>query len=404
MFPYGVLPMEVMVGCITNTQKCIPVLIEKSKMWKEARVWVEEAKVELQTRANNLAPDWTDEAGRAFEEKTKQSLADLTTWGARIDDSKVSETLASLAAELPGAEAVVLSLHGEYLLALSNPFTALGAIAFQQQAGMCLTALGTRFDTAMLTMCAAAGIANPADLLPGFPQVTGSAADAVKTADAAVNLLTEVQSLTESFGGGAGGSTGSSGLLDGWTGSDLPSSGNPGTSSLGSGLSLAGLAPNTPVPGTLAGAPLSGLSGGGLPSAGMASMPFGTLGAAGGLGGTPLAPRAGGTGKRVAGLAADIQPGGTTGSAKAAGGGMMPPSAMPQHGAAGAGGTVRPGAAEHAQSGDDQRPALGTDGVSAALRGRAIGGEGNGFTIPGHRRVAESDTGSLQLLDDDTGQ
>ncbi len=410
MFPYGVLPMEVIVGCITQTQACVPVLTEKSKMWKEARGWVEDAKVELQTRANNLAPDWTDDAGRAFEEKTKQSLADLTMWGQRIDDSKVSETLASLAATLPQTQGIVMGLYGEYLGLISNPFTAPLAIEVQQKAGACLSALGSRFDTAMLSMCAAAGIANPADLLPGFPEITGSAADAVKTADAAVNLLTEVQSLTESLGSGSGASLpDSSGLLDGWTGSQPPPASIPGTSSAGSGPTLAGLAPNALAPGNFAGAPLGGLSGGGLPPTGLASlppMPLGTLGAAGGLGGIPGAPRAG-MGKRATTSAMEITPGGTVGPAGAAspaGGGMMPPGAQ-QH-SSGAAGAVRPGAAEHPheRSGEDRRPALGTDGVMAALRGRAVDAEGNGFTMPGHRRVAESDTGSLQLLEDDTWQ
>ncbi|GAB3728278.1 hypothetical protein GCM10027598_48590 [Amycolatopsis oliviviridis] len=402
MFPYGVLPMEVLVGCITQTQACIPVLTEKSMMWKEARAWVEEAKVELQTRANNLAPDWTDDAGRAFAEKTKVSLADLTLWGQRIDDSQVSEKLASLAAALPGAETTVLGLAAEYeacVLTLNFP----AAFGVQQQAGAFLSGLGNQFDMTMLSMCAAAGIANPADLVPGFPQVTGSAADAVKTADAAVNLLTEVQSLTESLGVGGGSTSGSSGLLDGWNGSEVPSASNPGGTSAGGGPTLAGLAPSALASGGLA--PSGGLSGGGLPSTGLASlppMPMRTLGAAGGLGGIPAASRAG-SGKRVTGPVAEIPPGGTLGSAKATGGGMMPPG-MPQHAAGAAGGTVRPGAAEHPQerSGDDRRPASGTDGVMAALRGRAVEADGNGFTMPGHRRVAESDTGSLQLLEDDT--
>ncbi|ONF72561.1 hypothetical protein [Amycolatopsis keratiniphila] len=391
--------MEVIVGCISQTQACIPVLTEKSRMWKEARAWVEDAKVELQTRANDLAPDWTDDAGRAFEEKTELSLADLTLWGQRIDDSQVSEKLAELAASLPGTEAVVLGLAAEYeafMLTLNFP----AAFAAQQQAGAALSTLGTRFDLAMLSMCTAAGIANPADILPGFPQITGSAADAVKTADAAVNLLTEVQSLTESLGVGSGGTLpDTSGLLDGWTGSEVPSASNPG----GGGLSLAGLAPNALTPGPLVGAPSSGLSGGGMPPSGLASlppMPLGTLGAAGGLGGMP-ASRAG-VGKRASSPMAEIPPGGTIGSSKGApGGGMMPPG-MPQHGA-GTTGTVRPGAAEHPhERSEDQRPALGTDGVATALRGRAVDAEGNGFTIPGHRRAAESDTGSLQLLEDDT--
>ncbi|MFD5250573.1 hypothetical protein ACFWIW_38905 [Amycolatopsis sp. NPDC058340] len=366
-------------------------------MWKEARAWVEEAKVELQTRANDLAPDWTDDAGRAFEEKTKLSLADLTLWGQRIDDSQVSEKLAELAASLPGTEAIVLGLAAEYeafMLTLNFP-AAFGA---QQQAGAALSTLGTRFDMAMLSMCTAAGIANPADILPGFPQITGSAADAVKTADAAVNLLTEVQSLTESLGAGSGGTLpDSSGLLDGWTGSAVPSASNPG----GGGLTLAGLAPNASAPGPLVGAP-GALSGGGMPPSGLASpppMPLGTLGAAGGLGGIP-ASRAG-AGKRVSGPMTEIPPGGTIGSSKTApGGGMLPPG-MPQH-AAGTTGTVRPGAAEHPhERSEEQRPALGTDGVATALRGRAADA---GTTVPGHRRAAESDTGSLQLLEDDTWQ
>ncbi|QXV62316.1 hypothetical protein [Amycolatopsis sp. TNS106] len=396
--------MEVMVGCITQTQACVPVLMQKSTMWKEARAWVEEAKVELQTRANDLAPDWTDDAGRAFEEKTKLSLADLTMWGQRIDDSQVSEKLASLAAALPEAQGIVLGMAAEYeamMLSLNFP----GAFGVQQKAGVFLSGLGTRFDTTMLSMCAAAGIANPADLLPGFPQVTGSAADAVKTADAAMNLLTEVQSLSESLGGGAGGKLpDSSGLLDGWNGSEAPSASGL-ASSAGNGPTLAGLAPNALASGNLPGAPLSALSGGGLPSSGLGALPpipLGTLGAAGGLGGVPAASRAG-SGKRALGSMAEIPPGGTIGSAKGAGGGMMPPG-MPQH-AAGTAGTVRPGAAEHPHERSEEapRPASGADGVVAALRGRAVDGDGTGFTIPGHRR-AESDTGSLQLLEDDTWQ
>lgn len=405
--PYNVLPIEMQLAMITAEQANVAVLTDAAKMWTECRAWIENARAELHTRVGELSPSWQDDAGRAHEEKAQRSLAELQFWGDRIDAAQPAETLTTLASAIPEALQTVTGLYQQYVAALSNPFTAWMAPAFQQAAGVRMTALGAQFDMSMLKVVAASGIQSPEHMIPTVgPAAEGnSPADFVKAAEAGMNALSEVQGLAESVGVGGGG-----------TGADLPSLPSlpelPGQAG-SSGLSLAGLAPS-PVPAGAVPA-LGGLPGG----SGAPPVPMGTLGGfgvAGGLGGLPAAAKPV-AGKRAPSLASEIQPGAaTTASAKSTASAMPP--MMPPHGGSGGqggggqrgggqgtAGTLRPGSPEQptGRSGSGRRPSSGgSDGVPAKLRGRAANGNPDaGFTLPRGPRSGEAESDSVQLLDED---
>jgi hypothetical protein len=376
MIPYNLLPIEMHMAMITAEQANVPVLIDAAKMWTEVRGWIESATTELNTRVGELSPHWTDEAGRAHEEKAQRSLAELKMWGERIDAAQPVETLTTLASAIPEALQTVTGFYESYVAAISNPFTAWAALGFQQAAGTRMTALGAQFDMSMFKVVAASGIQSPGDLMPspkeGAPVEGNSPADFIKAAEAGMSALTELEGLAESVG--VGGSSGAdlslpdpSGLLD-QTGS--------------SGLSLAGMAPTLTAPSPLSGASLGGLA----PGSGMPPVPMGTLGAfgaAGGMAGIPTVAKPV-AGKRAPTLASEVQPGTATPAAAKSAGSAMPPM-MPPQGGQGTAGTLRPGSSEHptGRSGGGRRPAAaGADGVPTKLRGRSgTSNPDTGFTL-----------------------
>ncbi|MFI9815354.1 hypothetical protein [Saccharothrix variisporea] len=337
--PYNALPIEAHVAMITAEQANVPVLVDAARMWTEVRTWIESARVELHTRAQDLAPSWTDQAGRELEEKFQRSDAELKMWGERIDASRVSETLTTLAAAIPETMQTVSALYEGYLAAISNPFTAGLAVAFQQAAGTRMTALGGQFDMSMLTVCSAAGIKSPGDVLPELPTVSK---DDVEAATAVLGAATSLQGLASSAAGAA-----------------LPDVSLPSLPDLpGSDLSLAGV--------TTAPAPPSLPTGGGVPGTGGAPtlsggpLPVLPTTSATGL---PLARPAG---KRPEPTTNTVKAGGTTGTTP-----TMPPM-TPPHGAQ-RNGTLRPSTSDSrtGRSRTTRRGTEPTDGVPETLRGRS---------------------------------
>ena len=400
--PYNFLPIEMHVAMSTAELANVPVLMDAAKMWTEVRAWIESARVELHTKAHNLTPHWKDDVGRALEEKFQRSLAELKMWGERIDASQVVGTLTTLASAIPQAHQTVLGLHQSYVAALSNPFTAPSAPAFQQASGAAMTALGGQFDMSMLKVCTAAGIKSPADLIPGSEGgAAGSSADAASAIEAATQAMTALQSLSSAgselanmAGGGGPGGPGDLG-------------GPNGLEGLSGGPSLAGLIPDLgPVVSAL---PANAVPGaGGAPLSGGAPVPMGTLGVSGLGGGAGLSPLAKPVAKRAPSTAgAEVRPGtlspsGANGTASP--GSMPPPMMPPQAGNHTTAGTLRPGAAEHptGRSRKAHRAAEGTEGVPTELRGRSGTGDPTfGFT---QRRRGTGEAGSMQLLDEDLWQ
>ncbi|MFD2414717.1 hypothetical protein [Amycolatopsis pigmentata] len=385
MIPYNLLPIEAHVWMIQAEQARIPVLLSAAQMFHEAHAWTQEAATQLQTQAGNLSPDWKDMAADSFQAKTGRSIADLKMWGDRIAGSRVTSQLTTLAGTLPEALATVLGLYGEYQALTSNIFTAGAAFPVWQASATRMNKLAAQYETTMLAVCGAAGVTNPGDLIPNF---TISSADAVKSANAAVDFLTEVQSLAQSVGGGSGG-LGSSANLSGL---NLPSpvGFNPQDWAAWQGPSLAGLDANSLTAGASGGVP-------GLPSAGSApgaSLPSGAVGlVGGGLGGIP--GLGGASARRTTSSEPEIRPGAA--SSKTSGGGAVPPM-MPGSAGTGGAGTLRPGAAEdsNGRSEGGRRHATAIDGVTAGLRGRA--GATDGFALPRGRR-GESDTGTVELIE-----
>lgn len=384
--PYNLLPIETHLAMITAQQASVPVLEDAARMWTEVRQWIETTRTELNNKVNTMSPHWTDDAGRALEEKLQRTLAELNAWGEQIDGSNVVSNLTTLAGAIPEAQAEVSGLYQSYLAAISNPFTAPAALAIQQASGARMTALGGQFDTSMLTVCAATGVKSPADLVPGLNNGSSSgagvsASDAAKTADDATSALSALQSLDSGLTGGSG-----SANLSGLNG-NLPSTDSSGSMpnlsdlTSGTGPSLAGLTPTLPtdallstgvggLPGGFAG--LTGLSGSGTPpmASGLSALPMGALGGAGGL---PMAmgPVAS---KQASGAAEEVQPG------YAGPVGAMPMGAAGM-GAGAGGGRPGPGVQTPAGAGRGRRAAAEQDGVLAALRGRAGTGESAGFTL-----------------------
>ncbi|MFE0025226.1 hypothetical protein [Amycolatopsis sp. NPDC059021] len=401
MIPYNVLPPEAHIAMISAEQAHIPTLRSAAAMWQEVHSWSQTAAADLRRNAGDLTlADWRDKAADSFEAKVGRSIADLTMWSDRIAASQVTTRLNALADTLPATQLAVQGFFDEYLATRMNPLTWGLAIQAWQNSAMAMNTLGGHYDGVMLSVCQAAGATNPADLIPNF---NVSSADAVKTADAAVNLLTEVQSLAQAAG--IGGSSSGGGTLPKLP--DIPGL-SDGTQAVGwnpqdwaswQGPSLAGLGPGSLTPGDLAAGSAGGLPG--LSPAGSApgpsGLPFGALGAANsGLGAIP-AVRAG-TGKR-SGADSGVASGAAAGSARGSAGGMVPPM-TPHNPASGSAGTLRPGTAENAdgQSAGGRRKATGNDGVTAALRGRAGGTGQEGFA---HRpySLSESGTGTVELIE-----
>ncbi|WP_409490058.1 hypothetical protein [Amycolatopsis sp. cmx-11-12] len=400
MIPYQLLPIEMHFEMARAEAGKVPVLLEAAGMWTEVRRWIDATAAEVSTRVGELSPEWTDEAGRQHEEKAQRTLAELKFWGDRIDAAQPAEKLTTLASDVSATAAAVAGLYAEYRIATLTPFGAPAAFALQQASGMKMTELGGNFDTSMLSVCAAAGIESPADLVTSQETVSAegnSPTDFLAAAEAGMTALTELQSLAETAGS-----------LGGGTGSELPAT--EGLSGLGgqngsSGISLAGLAPLPSGAGSLPS--LGGL--GGLPGgSGLPPMPsglMGGIGAAGGLGGLSGAAKPV-VGKRAPSLASEIQPGATNPAAAKSAGTGVPPMMSPQGGGGQAtAGTLRPGTSDQptGRNGAAKRASSGgSDGVPAKLRGRAANGSPDaGFTLARDRRSGETESGSVQMLDED---
>jgi len=394
MIPYNLLPIETHMAMITAELANVPVLQHAAQMWTEARGWMETAQAELRSRTGNLSPEWTDDAGRALSEKLQRSQAELQTWGERIDTAGVSANLTTLAAAIPEAHAEISGLYQAYLAAISNPFTAGAAVAIQQASGARMTALGAQFDSAMLTVCAAAGAANPAELVPGLNTSTPnvSMSDLTKTATDATNALSALQGLESSLTG-SGSSADLSGLSSAVSNAGLTT---PDLSSLtsGTGPSLAGLTGTATMP-SLSGGDfgIGALSGGSAP---IAATSTGSVGGLGGAGAFSLPMMSAGRAAQQS-ASEEVQSGNAVGA--------VPMGGAP-HGGAGGGSLagLRPGAAEApAQSGRGRRAAAESDGVLSALRGRSGTGD-QGFTLPRAAQPGETELHSVELLDEELWQ
>jgi hypothetical protein len=397
MIPYNLLPIETHMAMITAELANVPVLQEAARMWTEARGWMDTAQAELRTRTGNLSPEWTDDAGRALSEKLQRSQAELQTWGERIDSSGVAANLTTLASAIPEAHAEVSGLYQSYLAAISNPFTAGAAVAIQQASGARMSALGAQFDSSMLTVAAAAGAANPAELVPGLNASTPnvSMSDLTKTATDATAALSAVQGLESSLTGGGSGA--SSADLAGLNNAVSNAGSNLAGLTSGLGPSLAGLT-GTPTLPTLPGGGglgIGALSGGAAPVA-ATSLPGGALGGVSAMS-MPMMSTARPTQQSSA--SEEIQPGNAVGAVPMGGG-------VP-HGGAGGGSVspLRPGTAEGPgnATGRGRRAAAESDGVLSALRGRSGTGE-QGFTLPSTATPGETNLHSVELLDEELWQ
>ncbi|MFC3453009.1 hypothetical protein [Amycolatopsis speibonae] len=403
MIPYQLLPIEMHDVMARAEAEKVPALLEAATMWREVRGWIDTTAAEINTRVGELTPEWTDDAGRKHEEKVQRTLAELKFWGDRIDLADPAGKLTTLATDVSTTAATVAGLYAEYRIATLTPFGAPAAFALQQASGLKMTELGGNFDFSMLSVCAAAGIQSPADLLPAQQAVSAegnSPADFLAAAEAGMTALTELQSLAETAGSFTEG--GSSGI-------DLPAPGDwagsgTGTGTGSSGLSLAGLGSVPTVPTVGAVPSFGGLPGG----SGAPPMPTGLLGgigAAAGAGALPVSAKPV-AGKRAPSLASEIQPGAASPSGTKSASTGMPPM-TPSHGGGGqaTAGTLRPGSGDQptGRNGAARRESSGrSDGVPAKLRGRAASGNPDGeFTLARGRRSGESDTGSVQLLDED---
>ncbi|WP_181774793.1 hypothetical protein [Amycolatopsis pittospori] len=389
---YNPFPMEMLMGMIRAEHAKVPVLHEAAQMWTEARSWIEDAQVKLNSRVSELTPEWTDDNGRQLQEKMQRSVAELKFWGDRIDMAKPAETLTTLASGITEAYLEMQGLEVAYNLARLNPLGAFEMLAIQQAAGSRMTLLGGQFDVSMLQVVEASGIKSPDHMVPTVgPAAEGNTpADFIKAAQAGMDTLSEFQGLGESLGvGGSGGTAPDVSLPDipGYEGS--------------SGVSLAGLAPLPTAAGSVPS--LGGLPGGsGAPP--VPSGLLGGLGAAGGMAGLPVAAKPVGA-KRAPSLASEVQPGATTSSGAKAASSPMSPMSPPHAGGQNTAGTLRPGSSDQptGRNGSTRRASSGgSDGVPAKLRGRAANGNPDaGFTLPRDRRSGETESGSVQMLDED---
>ncbi|RSN33728.1 hypothetical protein DL990_15325 [Amycolatopsis sp. WAC 01416] len=394
------LPIEMHVEMIKAENGNISVLTDAARMWTEVRGWIDAAQVELHTRVAELSPQWTDENGRAMEEKTQRTLAELKMWGERIDAAQPAAALNTLATSIPATAAAVAGFYSSYLAAIGIP-VGLGAAAaagFQQLSATAMNTLAAEFDMSIGQVVAASGVRNPAEVLPA-QQVSAegnSPTDVLKAATAGMTTLQELQDLSSSLT--SGGSGGATGLDSSALGQNIP-----GWSADG-GPSLAGL--TSTVPPVNPGLP-AGLPGAGLPpvSGAPVASGLGLLGAAGtGAGGLPMSKAA--VSKRAAQSIAEGAPtaaGTNTGAtAKPATGGGTPPMMPPASGHASPPGTLQPGAANQptGRAGSSRKTAEGTEGVPAELRGRSgSGDQAFGRRQPKRPRTGESESTSVQLLD-----
>ncbi|MFJ8913028.1 hypothetical protein [Amycolatopsis sp. NPDC102389] len=401
MIPYNMLPIEMHVEMIKAENGNISVLTDAARMWTEVRGWIDAAQVELHTRVAELSPQWTDENGRAMEEKTQRTLAELKMWGERIDAAQPAAALNALATSIPATAAAVAGFYSSYLAVVGLPFGvgAAAAAGFQQLSATAMNTLATEFDVSIGQVVAASGVRNPAEVLPAQQVSTegNSPTDVLKAATAGMTTLQELQDLSSSLT--SGGSGGATGLDSSALGQNMPGW------SAGGGPSLAGLTSTLPpvVPGLPAGVPGAGLSPVG--SAPVASG-LGLLGAAGaGAGGLPMSKAA--VTKRAAtqniAEGAPTAAGTNTGAAgKAATGGGAPPMMPPGSGNASPPGTLQPGSANQptGRAGSSRKTAEGTEGVPAELRGRSGNGDqAFGLRQPKRPRAVESESASVQLLD-----
>ncbi|WP_340683442.1 hypothetical protein LCL61_33450 [Amycolatopsis coloradensis] len=390
---YNAFPMEVLMGMIQAELANVPVLHDAAKMWTEARAWIEEAQVQLNSRISELTPEWTDDNGRQLQEKMQRSVAELKFWGDRIDLAKPAETLTTLASGITETHQTMLGLEAAYSAAVSasllNPFAAMEALAIQQAAGTKMTQLGGEFDLSMLQVVEASGIKSPDHMVPTVaPSAEGNTpADFIAAAQAGMDTLSEFQGLGESLGAGGGNSDVSLPEIPGYDGT--------------SGVSLAGLAPSQPSAGALS--PLGGLPGGS-GSAPVSSGVLGGFGVAGGMAGLPVAAKPVGA-KKAPSLASEALPGTATSSGAKASASPMSPMMPPNAGGQATAGTLRPGSNDQptGRNGASRRTSSGgSDGVPAKLRGRAANGNPDaGFTLARGRRPGESESGSVQMLDED---
>ncbi|RSN40894.1 hypothetical protein DMC64_33940 [Amycolatopsis sp. WAC 04197] len=389
------LPIEMHVKMIEAEARNVSALTEAARMWTEVRGWIDAAQVELHTRVAELSPQWTDENGRAMEEKTQRTLAELKMWGERIDAAQPAAALTALATSIPATASAVASAFGGYAAVGGLP---LGA-GFQQLSATAMNALAVEFDVSIGQVVAASGVRNPAEVLPAQQISTegNSPTDVLKAATAGMTTLQELQDLSSSLT--SGGSDGATGLDSSALGQNVPGW------SAGGGPSLAGLAPTPPpvAPG-LSG----GLPGAGLPPVGGAPVAsgLGLLGAAGvGTGGLPMSKAA--VAKRAAtqniAEGAPTAAGSNTGATgKQATGGGTPPMMPPASGQTSPPGTLQPGSANQptGRAGSSRKTAEGTEGVPAELRGRSGNGDPSfGLRQPKRPRTGESESASVQLLD-----
>ncbi|MFD5095258.1 hypothetical protein ACFWMR_31970, partial [Amycolatopsis thailandensis] len=395
MIPYNMLPIEMHVEMIKAEGGNVSVLNDAARMWTQVREWIGAAQVELHTRVAELSPQWTDENGRAMEEQTQRTLAELKMWGERIDAAQPAAALTTLAAAIPATSAAVDGFYASYLAVKGLPFGDALAVPFQQMSATAMNALAADFDLSIGQVVAASGVRNPAEVLPAQQVSTegNSPTDVLKAATAGMTTLQELQDLSSSLT--SGGSGGGTGLDSSALGQNVPDW------SAGGGPSLAGLTSTLPpvapgLPGGLPGAGLPPVSGAPVASG------LGLLGAAGaGTGGLPMAKSA--VAKRAA--AQNIAEGApaaagtnTAAAGKSATGGGTPPMMPPAGGHTAPPGTLQPGTANHptGRAGSSRKAAVGNEGVPSELRGRSGSGD-PAFALrqPKRPRTGESDSTSV---------
>lgn len=381
--PYNALPIETHLAMVTAQEAQIPVILSAAQMWTEVRAWITAAETELHTKSAQMMPHWPDDVGRALEEKVQATLASLKMWGERIDLSNVIPLLGTLAGAISPVAATVASLSASYAAAMSNPYSAPSAIAFQQSSGAAMTALGVQIDLVILATAAASGVGNPSELIRGQDAVEGVADGAQTAAGAATQAagsdpmamvgqiggqVAQVASTATQAASGLISSVGLGDLLAGQNGSG--SSSMPGVLTGAGGPSLAGLVPTGPE---MAVNPVASAGGGSTPG-----MPIGLGGLAGGGSGSTVQQMASPVaGTKVPGTegaptlqSAVLSP---TSSGTGSAGGMAP--MMPPHGvgAGGSTGTIRPGSGDKPAGGSpNAAPAKRAHGVPAELRGRSV--------------------------------
>jgi hypothetical protein len=368
--PYNALPIETHVAMITAQEAQIPVILSAAEMWTEVRAWIAAAETELHTKTAQMMPHWPDDVGLTLERKIQTTLASLRMWGERIDASNVIPLLGTLAGAIPAVGATVASMSASYAAAMSNPYSAPSAIAFQQASGSAMTALGAQIDLVILATAAASGVGNPSDLIRGQDAVEAAADGATQAASGGDPMsqigqigsqVAQVASTVTQAGSSLISAVGAGDLLSG-------QNGLPGV--LG-GPALAGLAPTAPE---MVANPVAPAGGGGTPG-----MPMGLGGLAGAASGSSVQQAASPVaGTKVAGAegAPTLQSAVLSPSSAGTGGtGGMAPMMSPHgvgHGTSSAG-TIRPGTGDKpAGRAGNAAPRTRAHGVPGELRGRSV--------------------------------